>query len=57
MNGVLVDSYPSGQSYFYGHGAGGLHTSSAILSDLLNYKMKICLIVFLLNYQKNKIIT
>ena len=36
MNGVLVDSYPSGQSYFYGHGAGGLHTSSAILSDLLN---------------------
>ena len=36
MNGILVDSYPSGQSYFYGHGAGGLHTSSAILSDLLN---------------------
>ena len=36
MNGILVDSHPTGQSYFYGYGAGGLHTSSAILSDLLD---------------------
>ncbi|RKY39612.1 MAG: homoserine dehydrogenase [Candidatus Omnitrophota bacterium] len=36
FNAVWLDTYPAGELLFYGRGAGGFPTSSAIISDLIN---------------------
>jgi len=36
FNAVWLDTYPAGELLFYGRGAGGASTSSAIISDLIS---------------------
>jgi len=40
FNGVWMDTYPAGELLFYGEGAGGVPTSSAIISDIVNVSLK-----------------
>ncbi len=36
FNAVWLDSYPAGELLFYGEGAGGVPTSSSVVSDIVN---------------------
>ncbi len=36
VNGVWLDTHPAGELLFYGEGAGGVPTSSAIISDIVS---------------------
>lgn len=40
FNAVWLDTYPAGEFLFYGKGAGGLPTSSAIISDLVGVEQE-----------------
>lgn len=39
-NGVWLDTHPAGELLFYGKGAGGVPTSSAIVADIVNVSLK-----------------
>lgn len=40
FNAVYLDTYPAGPLLFYGQGAGGTPTSSAVVSDIVNIAIK-----------------
>lgn len=40
FNGVWLDTYPAGRFLMYGEGAGGIPTSSSIISDIVNVSLR-----------------
>ncbi|MCD6228869.1 MAG: homoserine dehydrogenase [Candidatus Omnitrophica bacterium] len=43
FNAVWLDTYPAGQLLFYGEGAGGVPTSSAVVADIVGVSLGRCL--------------
>ena len=39
FNAVWLDAYPAGELLFYGEGAGGVPTSSSVISDIVNISL------------------